>query len=79
MWNKEKQANICDGCDSFDNHDSEASVSAHVNLNGGTRDQDARLDWQGESMLGCLPYDRCDRLQLGHDSRHVVLDRAFAA
>ena len=45
--------------------DPEANISTHVNLNGCTRDQDARIDWQGESMFGRLPYDRYGCPQLG--------------
>ena len=42
----------------FDVDDPEANISTHVNLNGCTRDQDARIDWQGELMFGRLPHDR---------------------
>ena len=46
----------------FDVDDPEANISTHVNLNGCTRDQDARIDWQREPMFGRLPYDRYGRL-----------------
>ena len=56
----------------FDIDDPEANISTHVNLNGCTRDQDARIDWQGEPMFGRLPYDRYGRPQLGPYSEDVV-------
>lgn len=72
LSNKEKLSKVCNGCDSFDIDDPEANISTHVNLNGCTRDQDARIDWQGEPMFGRLPYDRYGRLQLGPYSEDVV-------
>ena len=49
----------------FDVDDPEPNISTHVNLKGCTRDQDAQIDWKGEAMFGCLPYDRYGCPQLG--------------
>ena len=56
----------------FDIDDPEANISTHVNLNGCTCDQDARIDWQGELMFGRLPHDRYGRPQLGSCSEDAV-------
>ncbi|GLJ56044.1 hypothetical protein SUGI_1203260 [Cryptomeria japonica] len=66
----EKQAKACDGCDEFDMDDPEAGISIHVHQC--IRDQDDRIDWQGEPMLGRLAYDRYGRLQLGPGTPDVV-------
>ncbi|KAH9317058.1 hypothetical protein KI387_018827, partial [Taxus chinensis] len=63
--NMEKKAKACDGCDEFDMDDPEATKSIHVQRNESSHDQDDRVDWQGEPMLGRLAYDCYGRLQLG--------------
>eukprot|EP01018_Ginkgo_biloba_P012766 Gb_02213 [translate_table: standard] len=72
LSNTEKQAKACEGCDEFDMDDPEAAISVHIPVNECKRDQDKRIDWQGEPMLGRLPYDRCGRLQLGSGTPDVV-------
>lgn len=65
LANTVKQAKPCNGCYKIDMDDPEACISVHVDVSDGRRDQDRRIDWQGEPMLGRLPYDRYGLLQLG--------------
>ncbi|GLJ21419.1 hypothetical protein SUGI_0394410 [Cryptomeria japonica] len=65
LANVKKQAKPCTGCYKIEIDDPKASISAHVDVNEGGRHQDRRIDWQGEPMLGRLPYDCYGLLQLG--------------
>jgi hypothetical protein len=64
LANTEKQAKPCSGCYKIDMDDPEACISVHVDVSEGRRDHDRRIDWQGEPMLGRLPYDRYGLLQV---------------
>lgn len=72
LANTEKQAKPCSGCYKIDMDDPEACISVHVDVSEGRRDHDRRIDWQGEPMLGRLPYDRYGLLQLGWLTIDVV-------
>ncbi|KAH9301732.1 hypothetical protein KI387_013315, partial [Taxus chinensis] len=72
LANVKNQAKPCSGCYKIDMDDPTACVSVHVDVNGGGRDQDRRIDWQGEPMLGRLPYDHYGLLQLGWLTIDVV-------
>lgn len=65
LANMEKQSKPCNGCYKIDMDDPEACISVHVDVSERRRDRDQRFDWQGEPMLGRLPYDRYGLLQLG--------------
>lgn len=72
LLDKTRAAVTCKGCDlnSIDNPNIEASV--HAALSNFQRESDTRFDWQGQSMLGRLPYDWFGRLQLGPDTKDIV-------
>lgn len=70
--NATRAAPTCNGCnlDSIDDPNQEPSV--HAALSNCQRESDTRLDWQGQSMLGRLPYDRFGRLQFGAETKDII-------
>ncbi|KAI5068490.1 hypothetical protein GOP47_0016835 [Adiantum capillus-veneris] len=65
-------APACNGCNINDIDDPNLEPSVHANLNDCQRENDTRFDWQGQSMLGRLPYDRFGRLQFGQETKDIM-------
>ncbi|MCO5580950.1 hypothetical protein L7F22_034824 [Adiantum nelumboides] len=70
--NKIRTAPTCKGCNIHNIDDPNVEPSIHANLDDCQRENDTRFDWQGQSMLGRLPYDRFGRLQFGLETKDII-------